>query len=265
MKVYISADIEGVTGTTHWDETVLSKGDYGPFREQMTAEVVAACEGALEAGATEIWVKDAHDSARNILPARLPREARLIRGWGMSPLMMVQELDESFQALLLVGYHSRAGAGSSPLAHTMTESFRHIRLNERYASEFLIHAYAAASLGVPVALVSGDKGLCDEVIDLNPHIATVAVKEGIGNSTVNVHPGLAVDRIRESTSLALRGDLSRALVALPQRFVLELAYRDHAKAYTFGFYPGARRVDDLTVQLETEDYLDVLRALMFAM
>jgi D-amino peptidase len=63
----------------------------------------------------------------------------------------------------------------------------------------------------------------------------------------------------------LRSDLSRALVALPQRFVLELAYRDHAKAYTFGFYPGARRVDDLTVQLETENYLDVLRALMFAM
>lgn len=265
MKVYISADIEGVTGTTHWDETELAKADYAPFREQMTAEVVSACEGAIQAGATEIWVKDAHDSARNILPAKLPHEARLIRGWGMSPLMMVQELDETFQALLLIGYHSRAGAASSPLAHTMTGSFRHIRLNDRYASEFLIHAYAAASLGVPVALVSGDKGLCDEVLDVNPHIATVAVKEGIGNSTVNIHPGLAVDRIRHGAAQALHDDLSRARIALPDHFVLELAYRDHAKAYTFGFYPGARQVDALTVRLETDDYFDVLRALMFAM
>jgi len=264
MKIYISADIEGVTGATHWDETDLAKADYAPFREQMTAEVVAACEGALQAGATEIWIKDAHDSARNIVAAKLPHEARLIRGWGTSPLMMVQELDETFQALLMIGYHSRAGAGSSPLAHTMTGSFNHVRLNERYASEFLIHAYAAASLGVPVALVSGDRGLCDEARDLNPHIATVAVKEGIGNSTVNIHPSLAVDRIREAAAQALRGDLAQARIALPDHFVLELAYRDHTKAYTFGFYPGARQANPVTVQLEADNYFDVLRALMFA-
>ena len=265
MKVYISADIEGVTGATHWDETDLAKADYAPFREQMTAEVAAACEGALQAGATEIWVKDAHDTARNILAAKLPREARLIRGWGMSPLMMVQELDETFQAVMMIGYHSRAGAGSSPLAHTMTGGFAHVRLNDRYASEFLIHAYAAAALRVPVALVSGDRGLCDEAMDLNPHIATVAVKEGIGSSTVNIHPGLAVDRIRDGAAQALQGNLALAQVALPDHFVLELGFRDHAKAHHFGFYPGARQVDPLTVQLEADGYFDVLRALMFAM
>ena len=90
MKIYISADIEGVTGVTHWDETDLTKGEYNQFREQMTAEVVAACEGALEAGATEIWVKDAHDSARNIIAAKLPQAAKLIRGWSGHPFIMVQ-------------------------------------------------------------------------------------------------------------------------------------------------------------------------------
>lgn len=264
MKVYISADIEGVTGTTHWDETELSKTDYAPFREQMTAEVVAACEGALKAGATEIWVKDAHDSARNLIAARLPREARLIRGWGMSPLMMLQELDETFQAVLMIGYHSRAGSGASPLAHTMTGAYTYVRLNDRYASEFLIGAYAAASLGVPVALVSGDRGLCDEARQLNSHIATVAVKEGIGNSTVNIHPNLAVERIREGVAQALQDDLDQARIPLPAHFVLELQYKDQAKAYAFGFYPRARQVDPLTVQVEAEDYLDVLRALMFS-
>ncbi len=63
MKIYITADIEGITGAAHWDETDKKNADYGEFREQMTAEVAAACEGALNAGAAEVWVKDAHWTA----------------------------------------------------------------------------------------------------------------------------------------------------------------------------------------------------------
>jgi D-amino peptidase len=109
MKVFISADIEGVTGITHWDEADRLKPEYSEFREQMTAEVSAACEGALQAGFTEIWVKDAHASARNLIAAKLPRETRLIRGWSGHPFSMVQELDASFDAMLMIGYHSRVG------------------------------------------------------------------------------------------------------------------------------------------------------------
>ncbi len=134
MKVYISADIEGVTGVTHWDETELQKDDSKVFREQMTAEVVAACEGALQGGATEIWIKDAHDSGRNLIASKLPKEACLIRGWTGHPFMMVQELDTSFSAVLMIGYHSRAGAGTSPLAHTMTGELAHVTLNGCFAS-----------------------------------------------------------------------------------------------------------------------------------
>ena len=117
MKVYISADIEGITGTTHWDETDKAKADYTEFRQQMTAEVAAACEGALKAGVNEIWVKDAHDSARNIIAAQLPPETRLNRGWSGHPYFMMDRLDSTFQAVVMIGYHSRAGSGASPLAH----------------------------------------------------------------------------------------------------------------------------------------------------
>jgi len=164
----------------------------------MTAEVVAACEGALEAGATEIWVKDAHDSARNIIASKLPQAAKLIRGWSGHPFIMVQELNETFQAVCLIGYHSRGGAGSSPLAHTMTGNITRMFINEKPTSEFLIHTYAAASVKVPVVFVSGDQGLCTEIVGFNPHIGTVAVKEGVGNSTVSIHPELATARIREA-------------------------------------------------------------------
>jgi D-amino peptidase len=264
MKIYISADIEGITGVTHWDETDLHKGDSNMPREQMTAEVAAACEGAIRAGATEIWVKDAHGSARNIIASKLPQEVRLIRGWSAHPLMMVQELNDTFQGVIMIGYHSAAGAGTSPLGHTLTGAFTHILLNDRYASEFLIHAYAAAYLQVPVVFVSGDKGLCDEVALFNPRIETVAVKEGIGDATVNIHPDLATARIREGVAKALGGDLARFQNHLPARFSIQLRYKDHTKAYPCGFYPGAKQTDPFTVQFEADSYFEVLRFLLFA-
>jgi D-amino peptidase len=263
MKVYISADIEGVTGVTHWDETDLGKGESGPFREQMTAEVAAACEGALEAGATEIWVKDAHDSARNIIASRLPQAAKLIRGWSGHPFIMVQELDESFGGLVMIGYHSRSGAGSSPLAHTLTGHITRMSLNGQPASEFLIHAYAAESVKVPVVFVSGDRGLCAEINQFNAHIGTVAVKQGIGDSTVSIHPELAAARIREGVAKALQGDRSACRLSLPAHFTVEIQYSRTHEAYHFGFYPGATQIDAGTIRFETDSYYEVMRFLLF--
>jgi D-amino peptidase len=264
MKVFISADIEGITGVTHWDETDLGKADSANAREQMTAEVVAACEGALEAGATEIWIKDAHDSGRNIIASKLPQETRLIRGWAPHPLMMMQELDETFQAAALIGYHSRAGSNTSPLAHTMTGAIVRVTVNGRDASEFLLNTYTAAMLKVPIVFVSGDKGLCEEVAGLNPAIGIVAVKEGIGNSTVSIHPELSIGRIKEGMTKALKGDLSKYRVALPDHFSVDIQYKDHTKAYLYSFYPGAKLKDPVTVHFENENYFDVLRFIFFA-
>lgn len=264
MKIFISADIEGVTGVTHWDETELSKPEGATAREQMTAEVAAACEGAIQAGVTEVWVKDSHDSGRNLIGSRLPVEARLIRGWSGSPLMMLQELDGTFNAVALIGYHSRAGAGTNPLAHTLSGTVVYMRLNGSYVSEFLIDAYTSAYVKVPLVFVSGDKGLCDEIARFHPQICTVAVKEGIGDSTINIHPTLATARICEGMAQALRGDLSRCLIPLPEHFSLEVFYRHSSVAYRNSFYPGAKLVEPRTILFETTDYFEVLRFLLFA-
>ncbi len=265
MKIFLSTDIEGITGVTHWDETDLEKAEYANAREQMTAEVAAACEGALEAGFTEILVKDAHDSARNLIAAKLPREARLIRGWAPDPLMMMQGLDETFQAAAMIGYHSRARSNGSPLAHTMTGAWVRISLNGQEASEFLLNTYTAAMLKVPVVLVSGDQGLCAEVAGVNPQIQTVAVKEGFGNSTLNLHPAVAIEKIRAGMTQALQGDLARCQVRLPEHFAVEIQFKEHPKALTYSFYPGAQLQDPVTVRFERAEYYEVLRFLFFAM
>ena len=111
MKVYVSVDMEAVTGINHWDEATKGHPDYQEFRQQMTAETVAACHGALAAGASEVVVNDSHGTCRNILSKWLPEQTTLIRGWSGHPHGMVQNIDESFDAALFVGYHARAGSG----------------------------------------------------------------------------------------------------------------------------------------------------------
>lgn len=263
MKVYISADIEGVTGITNWDEAEKNHPDYPEFRQRMTDEVVAACDGAIAAGATEILIKDAHDSGRNILADRLPDCARLVRSWSGHPLAMVQELDDSFDAVLLVGYHSKAGSESNPLAHTITLKVARVAINGTVASEAMIHSWAAALHGVPVVFLSGDKGICEEMRGFNPGIATVAVSEAFGPSTVSLAPSRAQRLIREGVTAALTGDRRACRVALPERFVLDVAYANPVQAYKSSWYPGARHVGDRTVRLETDSYFEVLRALRF--
>jgi D-amino peptidase len=225
--------------------------------------VVAACDGAIAAGATEILIKDAHGSGRNILAERLPDCARLVRGWSGHPLAMVQELDASFDAVLLVGYHSKAGTESNPLAHTLTLKVAKIMINGGVASEALIHSWAAALHRVPVVFLSGDKGICADAQGFNPGITTVAVSEAFGPSTVSLAPTRARALIRAGVAAALKGDRDACRIRLPESFVLEVAYSNPVQAYKSSWYPGAKHMGHQTVRLETSDYFEILRALRF--
>lgn len=263
MKVYISVDIEGVAGITHWDEADKKHADYPEFREQMTREAVAAIEGAYAAGATEIWVKDAHETGRNLLLSMLPGEVRVIRSWAGHPLCMVQELDSSFAAVLMVGYHSAAGSEANSLSHTLSLDAVEIRLNGHRASEFLIHALASSMLGVPTVFVSGDKGLMEEVETASPAIGRCAVKEGRGQSTISMTPAAACNAIREGAAQALTGDIRKALLKMPDYTVAEISYGNPNMAYRHSWYPGARHVGNRTIRFESGDYFEILRMLNY--
>lgn len=263
MKAYLSVDIEGVAGIAHWDEASKREADYAEFGDRMTREAVAACEGALAAGATEIWVKDAHGSGRNIAQEALPTEAVLIRGWSNHPLGMVQELDESFDVVGMVGYHAPAGSAQNPLAHTLTGDFALMTINDVAASEYLLHTYAANLLGVPVGFLSGDQRICELGRELNPSLETVATSRGVGESVVAVHPQVARDRIRAGVEQAFSGDLSRHRVELPDRFEFRLRFHEPKLAYQRSFYPGARLEGEDTVAFDTGDYFEVLRLIRF--
>lgn len=264
MKVFISADIEGVSGITAWDEARKNQAVYREFQLQMTRETAAACEGALAAGATEVWVKDAHADAGNLLHGQLPPEVTLVRGWSGHPMLMVQELDDSFACALFVGYHARAGAGGNPLSHTLSSSRVHrMFMGERAVSEFYIHYLAAGLVNVPVVMLAGDETICAEVASTDPAIHTVAVKHAHGPSTISVHPDEAVARIRKTAEAAVTGRDAVSPGRVPGNTVLQIVYKDAAYAYGKSFYPGARLVEPYTVEFASEDYFEVLRSLRF--
>lgn len=263
MKAYLSVDIEGVAGIAHWDEAFKREPDYAEFQDRMTQEAVAACEGALAAGATEIWVKDAHGSGRNIAQEALPVEATLIRGWSNHPLGMVQELDDTFDVVGMIGYHSPAGSAQNPLAHTLTGDFALMTINDVVVSEYLLHTYAANMLGVPVGFLSGDHRICELGTELNPALGTVATNRGVGESVIALHPALAREQIRAGVEAAFSGDIARHRVELPEHFDFRLRFHQPKLAYQRSFYPGAWLEGEDTVAFATDDYFEVLRLIRF--
>jgi D-amino peptidase len=263
MKIYISVDIEGVAGITHWDEAEKNHADWAEFREIMTLETIAAIDGARAAGATEIWLKDAHDSGRNLITTLLPVDVKLIREWSGHPYSMIQELNESFAGLVMIGYHAGVGSEGNSLSHTMNTRTHMITLNGTPASEFRLVSLAAASLGVPTVFVSGDKALMDEVAQANSHIGRLAVKEGKGQSTISMTPAASQIAIRSGVEKSLRGTLKDCLLDVPKAFTMDITYVNPTLAYEKSFYPGCQYVGNRTNRIETQSIFDVMRALRF--
>lgn len=266
MNVFISADLEGTCGITDWSETDRSTPyDYNYFRKQMTMEVRAACEGALSGGAAQVFVKDAHDTARNIDPSQLPEQARIMRGWTGDLLGMMSGLDRGeYDAVLFTGYHAWAACGGSPLSHTMNRDSEFVSLNGVRMSEFLMNAYTAGYFGVPVPFLSGDQALCDFAQSFIPGITTVAVNEGRGGATVSMHPDVAVKAIRDGVKKAVK-NAQKCTVSMPAHFDVTVRFVDHKLAYSKHFYPGAVLEDEKNVCFSSDDWYETLRFFHFVL
>jgi D-amino peptidase len=265
MRIFISADMEGISTVTTREDTERGKPDYPFHARQMSLEVAAACEGAVKAGAEEIYVKDAHDEALNIDANLLPKCAKLIRGWSGHPYGMVEGIDANFDACMFVGYHSAAGSRGNPLSHTISHKNFTVTMNGSPVSEFMIYSYVAALEGVPAVFLSGDKQICEDAEELNPAVITVPVKAGHGASTISLQPRYACDLIREKAELSLKRNLSEARIALPGEFDIEICYHDHAEAEKWSWFPGVRKTGPRTVSFHTKDYFEVKRLFSFVL
>jgi D-amino peptidase len=264
MKIYISADMEGVAGITSVEQTnPVGQPEYARSCELMTGEVNAACEGAFAAGAKEILVNDSHWNMRNIIHEQLPPQVRLIRG-SPKPLSMNQGIDPTFAAAAYIGYHGGAGTQDAVLDHTYTsDELYEVIINGQPCSEARINAAVAGTFGVPVVFLSGDQSACADARSFLPWVETVEVKRAIGRYAADsLSPKEARTAIRAGIERALSGAKARG--AQPYRFdspvVLELRFISTVKADMAALLPGAERVGGRHIRYAHEDFLTVFRA-----
>jgi D-amino peptidase len=187
VQIYISADMEGITGLVDAVDVQPGGSDYERGRVMMTEDVNAAVRGALAAGATRVLVNDAHGPMRNLLPDQLHPAAHLVRGRPKA-MGMLEGLDGTFDFAVCVGYHARAGA-LGVLSHSfMGHEIEDMWLDSYTVGEIgVVHATAAA-LGVPVVLLTGDDAACAEMTDWDPAVETVAVKRARGRFAAQLVP-----------------------------------------------------------------------------
>lgn len=260
MKVFISADLEGISGVVHGDQTSAQGKDYDRARRLMTAEVNAAVEGALEAVATEVVVNDSHGSMRNILIEDIHPRAVLITGTG-KPLQMMQGIDGSFAAALLVGYHARMGGGGV-LNHTISGgAVAGIWVNDILVGETGLNAMVAGHFGVPVVVVTGDQYLASEARALMPWVRAIEVKQAVArNAAACLPPARAHELIRVGVHQALEGLENARPLTVTTPVTVRLKLRDTGQAEAAARFPAIEVVDSLTVAYTGKDLLEAFRA-----
>jgi len=264
MKIFISADIEGISGVVHRDHTGPdSEGgrsdEYRRARLLMTRQVNAAVAGALEGGAETVVVSDAHGSMRNILIEELHPAARLVTG-SPKPLSMMQGVEGSSGALF-VGYHARAGV-PGVLSHTYSgRTVQELRIGSRVAGETLMNAGIAGYYGVPVLMVAGDSAAAAEASQVLEGVRTVAVKEAVGRYAALCLPFEEANRlVREAAREAVASAREVKPFVVPPPVTFQIRFTNTAQAEAATLVPGTRLVDPVTVSFTHEDYIVAFKA-----
>lgn len=263
MKIYMSADIEGVAGVVAPVHTTPGSGEYERARRLMTAEVNAAIEGALDAGATEILVNDSHGPMINLIAEDLHPAAELILG-RPKPNGMFCGLEGDAAGVMCLGFHSSARS-YGVLAHTTNGfAFGRVRVNDQELGEAGNYGAWAGELGVPVILLSGDDRFAEQNAPLFPQAERVVVKQALGQRAArSVAPSVARDRIRSAAFRAVRRAAEIApfrVAARPQGhpYLLEIEMNTPALADLAALIPLAERPDPVTIRLPADSMAAVL-------
>ena len=264
LKVLISVDMEGVTGAVTAEQLGPGGFEYARFREFMTAEALAAIDGARAADATEILVVDAHGNGQNLLIERFPPDVRVVRSWPR-PLSMMQGIDSSFHAVVFIGYHSATTNPAGVRAHTISSAtFAGISLNGVAMAESGINAAIAGHFGVPVVMISGDDAAVTEAQRLIGPIEGAVVKQAISfhaASTLTPEAGQALIREKVRAGIARRAQIRPYVIRGP--VALDIIFKNYTPAEAVALLPGIERRDAHTIRYTGRDVLEASRFIHF--
>jgi len=263
MKIYISADIEGISGVVNGSHTSPQGYDYSRARKLMTDEVNAAIRGAKMAGATTILVNDSHGPMTNLLIEDLDEDAVLITG-NRKLLGMMEGIDTTYDAAFFIGYHGRHNT-AGVLAHSYYGIvISEIKVNGNVVGEFEFNALVAGYHDVPVVFVSGDDILSNQVKDFNPEIETLIVKKAISRYTAEcIQPKKVHRLLEEKVQETLNNKLKSISISKAEGEVtLEVAFLNSGMAEATLFIPGVTLVEPNRVRYVAKDVIEAYKMRM---
>jgi D-amino peptidase len=233
VKVFISVDMEGISGLVRWADVVTEGLDYAHNRLVMTHEANAATAGAFEGGATEVVVEENHgvQDLCNLRMDEIDPRCRVVRGAGRPGATTMAGLGRETGVVLLVGHHARAGSFPGIMAHTVSYgSFKAVRLAGSDIGESEIFAIRAGELGVPVGLISGDQVVIDQLRKRTPQVEAVEVKRALSMVAGDVIPPertrpMIRDAARRSVERARAGELE-PYIGEPAPYEIEVELRE---------------------------------------
>src|SRR6185295_17673839 len=264
LKIYISADMEGIVGVVTNEQLSPQGFEYNRFREFMTAEVNAAAEAAFDAGATEIVISDSHGNGQNLLIEKLPKQVTVVRSWPR-PLMMMQGIDETFDGAIFIGYHTSTNNTAGVRAHTISSArLADVRLNNLSMPEAGINAAIAGHFNVPVIMISGDDAVVKETTALLGDIEGAVVKWAYGfHSARTLTPDAAYEVIREKVKRAIARikDFKPYHVKAPVQ--LDVRFKSYRPSEMLSYLSIVERTDSHSIRFIGKDIVEVSKFLEF--
>src|SRR5215468_4744097 len=266
MKIYISADMEGIVGVVTGEQLSPQGFEYERFREFMTQEVNAAVEAALASGATEVVVSDSHGNGQNLLIEKLPRNITLVRAFPR-PLTMMQGIDETFDGVIFMGYHAGTTNPQGVRAHTMSSAnLADVRLNGVSMPEAGLNAAIAGHFNVPVIMISGDDAIIKEAGGLLGDIEGAVVKWAYGfHSARTLMPEAAYELIRQKVKRAIGRikDFKPYKIKAPVQ--LDVRFKNYRPSEVLSYLSIIERTDSHSVRFIGKDMIEVSKFLEFIM
>lgn len=259
MKIYISADIEGIGCIVRGEQSSPGGREYRWARRRMSAEVNAAIRGAYDGGADSVVVADSHNVGLNLIPEELDPRASLVMG-SPRPLSMMEGVQPGFDAAFLVGYHSMAGTAASTIVHIFTRRISEVTVNGTSIGEIGISAALAGHYGIPVVLLSGDDKAVAEARDLLGELETVQVKQGISAyAALCLSPQQCEEKLYQGAKRAVGLADRLAPFRFGQPLHLEVRFATSSSVDRVAQIPGVTRVDGLTVRYTASDFPGAFR------
>jgi len=264
-KVFISIDMEGITGVVDWGQVGRDKPEYNIARKLMAGDLNAAIEGALEVGVDEIIVSDAHGGMKNLQPEDVHEEAYLIRG-SPKPGAMMEGISEEFDAVLYIGYHAMKGTLNGVLAHTISgTAVDGIFINDRETGEFGLNAALAGWYGVPSVFISGDAAIAAEAKSFVSGIHTAIIKWAMGRQAAKcLHPKKSTAIIKKSVTEALKDLKDDKLYKVEEPVDFKIRFSNSVGSDAASLLPYLERLDGRTLRATFDDYPTAVRALRAA-